>query len=223
MLSIRTTSAALLPPALCAMALALCAPACLGITAEEVVKRAMDLNEGIRDYRAQVTITTVAEKLDIPPRQVTIYYKRPDKMRVDSEQVAMIPRAAVDIHTLGSVAAKNSRAVMGGQKTVNGRLLYNIKLLPRDEDTKRGRALVWIWGDTWTVERMEAYEGDTRRFSVRWTYQRVGKYWMPQWIVFTTPGMGRRSAPLASGGEIRLYFSRVEVNVGLSDADFAEQ
>jgi len=222
MLSMRNTTGTARQPALCVVALVLCARACLAITADQVVKRAMDLNEGIRDYRAQVTITTIAEKLDIPPRQVTIYYKRPDKMRVDSDQIAMVPRAAVNMHTLGSVAAKNSRAVMGGQKTVNGRTLYNIKLLPK-EDTERGRVLVWVWGDTWTLEKMEVYEGNTQRFAVRWTYQRIGKYWLPQWIIFTTAGMGRHSAPLAAGGEIRLYFSKVEVNVGLSDADFAEQ
>ena len=143
-------------------------------------------------------------------------------MRVDSDQIVMVPRAAVNMHTLGSAAAENSRAVMGGQKTVDGRTLYNIKLLPT-EDTERGRVLVWVWGDTWTLEKMEVYEGNAKRFSVRWTYQRIGKYWLPQWIIFTTAGMGRHSAPLASGGEIRLYFSKVEVNVGLSDADFAEQ
>ena len=110
MLSMRNTTGTARQPALCVVALVLCARACLAITADQVVKRAMDLNEGIRDYRAQVTITTIAEKLDIPPRQVTIYYKRPDKMRVDSDQIAMVPRAAVNMHTLGSVAAKNSRA-----------------------------------------------------------------------------------------------------------------
>ncbi len=209
--------------AVCALITTLSASTCMGITADEVIKRAMDLNAGVRDYRAEVTITTIAEGIDIPPRRATVYYKRPDKMRVDSDQLAVVPRAAVDLHTLGSAAAKNSRAVMGGQKTVNGRTLYNVKLLPRDTDTERGRMLVWVWGDTWTIQKMEAYDGQKLRFAVRWTYQKIGSYWMPQWIIFTTPGMGRRNAPLASGGEIRLYFSKVEVNVGLSDADFDKQ
>jgi len=94
-----------------------------------------------------------------------------------------------------------------------------VKMVPPGKDAGPERMLVWVWGDTWTVQKVQTFRGQQQLFEVRWVYQLIdGKYWMPEWIVFKTAG---RKLPGGKGGEVTLQFSSVQVNVGLADDIFA--
>lgn len=207
------------------------------LTGEEILKKALNIHEGIKDYTAQVIVMTDFENMDIPDRNITLYYKAPDKVHVDSDGVVFIPRRAINLHSLGSDLAAGSRVILLGKKTISGRLLYSVKVIPGPENAsnqgqaerqyKRGpaatdneRFLVWVWGDNWTVQKMQMYRGANQLFQVRWTHQKIaGKYWLPQWIIFSAaPGQ----LPNSGKGEVRMYFKQIKVNTGLKDSLFEQ-
>lgn len=205
------------------------------LTGDEILKKALNLREGIKDYTAQVAVTTDFEDVDIPDRQITLYYKAPDKVHVDSDGVVFIPKRVVNLHSLGSEIAKDSRVMLLGKKTVSGRLLYSVKVLaperdpntdaPANRQYKNGpaavdnqRLLIWVWGDNWTVQKMQMYRGSNQLFEVRWTHQKIaGRYWMPQWIIFAASS---GQLPHGGKGEVRMHFKQIKVNTGLKDSLF---
>lgn len=191
----------------------LCAP-----TGEEIIRKALDLNEEIKDYKAQVSVTMDIEQADVPVRHVTVYYKHPDKMHVESDSLVFVPKAAINLHSLGSMITSRSRCTLAGQEEVAGRPVYMVEVLPEEGSGKDERLVVWVWGDSFTVHKMRRYRGQQQQFEVRWVYQKVsGKYWMPQWIIFSAP-TGR--LPGGKRGKVTLYFSEIEVNTGIDDAVF---
>jgi outer membrane lipoprotein-sorting protein len=188
------------------------------LSGEEIIRKALDLNQEIKDYKAQVTVTTEVEKADVPVRHVTVYYKHPRKMHVESDSLVFVPKAAINLHSLGSMITSSSRCTLAGQKEVEGRPVYMVEVLPAEGSGKDERLVVWVWGDSFTVHKMAAYRGQQQQFEVRWVYQKVsGKYWMPRWIIFSAP-TGR--LPGGKRGKVTLYFSEVEVNTGIDDAVF---
>ncbi len=192
-----------------------------GISGEEIIRKALDLNKEIADYRAEVAVTTDIEGVDIPVRHITVYYKRPDKMRVDSKGVVFVPKAAIGLHSLGTLITESNRCVLAGEKQVNGRQLYFVRALPPEGSDDDERVLVWIWGDNWTVQKLQVFRGQQQLFQVRWVYQRiVDEYWMPKWIIFTA-STGR--LPGRKRGEVTLHFSKIEVNLGLKDDIFEQE
>jgi outer membrane lipoprotein-sorting protein len=191
------------------------------LTGEQIVRNALSLHEGIRDYKALLTVTTDIEGLDMPERKVTVYFKRPDRVRMDSDGVVFIPKSALNLAELEHMISKNADSVLSGQKQVNGRTQYFVKMIPRGDQPHRDRVLLWVWGDNWTVDRLEMWYDGTQMFTMRWTYQRVGgKYLMPQSLVFTTSA---DRLPGGKRGQVRLQFSQVQVNLGLKDELFAQQ
>ncbi|GEM_PF-2697227 len=197
------------------------ASASWGLAGEAIVRKALDLNKQINDYRAEVAVTTDIEDVDIPVRHITVYYKRPDKLRVDSQGVVFVPKAALNLHSLGTFITKNSRCVLAGEKQVEGRQLYFVKILPPEQSGEDERVLVWIWGDNWTVQKLQVFRGQQQLFQVRWVYQQIaGKYWMPKWIVFSASS-GR--LPGRKQGEVTLHFSKIELNLGLKDESFEQE
>lgn len=49
----------------------------------------------IEDYTAQVKISVAMPRLRIPAKRVKLYYKRPDRVKVESEGFAVVPRTGL--------------------------------------------------------------------------------------------------------------------------------
>ncbi|MFP3903754.1 MAG: LolA family protein [Armatimonadota bacterium] len=190
------------------------------ITGDEIVHRALQLQREIEDYTARVTVQTDIPDVDIPARLVTVYYKRPDKVRVVSENLVIMPRNVLQLHSLGSKIIDDADCHLQGQKTVSGRTLYSVKVIPRAKKNPN-RAIIWIWGDNWTPRTLEAYRGPELKAKIQWTHQQVNNtYWLPETIRFEAVG---EDLPGRKSGTITLRFSNFRVNTGLSDDIFKQE
>ena len=133
---------------------------------------------------------------------------------------------------LGSEITKDSKVILAGQKVQNGVPIYFLKLIHTGARASSYPLLVWVQGDRWTVERMEAQTGGRREFAVQWEHQLVsGKYWLARRLVATIPSRdwsreghhGRSGAAATGEGKVTVEFSEVRVNTGLSDTLFEEK
>ncbi len=190
------------------------------ITGDEIVQKALQLRREIKDYTARVTVATDIPDVDIPARSVTVYYKRPDRIRVKSENLVIMPRNVLQLHSLGSKIIDDADCHLQGQKTVGGRTLYSVKIIPRAKKNPN-RAIIWIWGDNWTPRTLEAYRGPELKAKIHWTHQKVNNtYWLPETIRFEAVG---EDLPGRKSGTITLRFSNFRVNTGLSDDIFKQE
>jgi outer membrane lipoprotein-sorting protein len=206
------------------------------LTGPEILKRALDLQAGIQDYTATIKVTVNMPGVQVPERTATLYFKRPDKVHVDSKSLIMLPRKALFMGDLGSELNRRARVVLAGQSRRDGAPVFFLKVLPPAKEGTSDRMSVWVRSDRFTIERLEVYAGGRRELSVQWEHQLVaGRYWLIRRLVAQVPG-GRtgyrhrgpvdpdeQPRPATSGpGTITVEFSNLRVNTGLPDSLFVE-
>ncbi|MGQ9733054.1 MAG: LolA family protein [Candidatus Zipacnadales bacterium] len=148
-------------------------------SAMEILQRALDLNEEIRDYTAEVHITTnlAGAPQEIP--RFTVYFKRPDKVWFRSYSIIIMPRSAI---TFGNLAKKIEARVdilLIAGKTVNGAPTSTLKLRPQGGPSRPETIFITADGEKWTVTCLEAFGGTTSHGTFQWHYSLVGgRYWL---------------------------------------------
>jgi len=189
-------------------------------TAMEMLQRALAATQTVEDYTADVTVSVDSPNLQIPRRTVRVWYKRPDKVHVESSGITVLPRDALLLGNLGRHIAQYAQASFNGIGTLRGRPVHSIKLTPIDAGPGTGRVLVWIDSERYLLLKSEIWRGGTRMITVTFEYTQAGGHPMPSRIVATVaPGAmtGRDE-----GGRIEMSFANYRVNAGIPDSVFEE-
>lgn len=189
-------------------------------SAMQTVKQALRATQAVRDYTATVTVTVDAPNVRIPRRTVKVYYKRPDRVHVESDGIAILPRDALLMGNLAEHIETYANASFNGTGTLGGRPVQCIKLAPLEEGPGSGRVLVWIDSDRHLLLKSEIWRGGKAMLTVRFKWMSVGSHWMPERITahMASGAMTGRD----EGGTIELSFSNYRINQGLSDDIFTE-
>lgn len=204
-----------------AMLVTLAARPARALTAMEMVQRALAQTQRVEDYTADVTVTVESPSLQIPQRTVRVYYKRPDRVHVESDGIAVLPRDALLLGNLANQLSEETEASFNGAGVLGGRPVQCIKLAPRDAGPGTGRLLAWIDSERFLLLKSEIWRGGAKMLTARFDYVRVaGQYWMPQHIV-TEIAAGAIPGE-DEGGRMELRFANYRVNTGLPDSIFEE-
>jgi len=214
-----------MPHALAALvatvAVALTAPAARALSAMEMVQQAVRATERVEDYTADVSVAVDAPNLQIPRRTAKVYYKRPDKVHVESSGLTVLPRDALLLGNLAEHLEEYATAQFAGSGRIGDRRVRCVKLSPIEASDGSGRVLVWIDAERYLLLRSEIWRGQKRMLRVSFEHTLVdGRHWMPSRIVteLAAGALGGRD----EGGTIELGFSGYRVNTGLSDSIFEE-
>lgn len=204
------------------------------LTGADILKRALNLQAGLQDYTATVQVTVNMPGVQVPQRTAKLYFKRPDKLHVESKGIVMIPRQALLMGDLGSQIAKRAQIILAAKGQKDGAPLYFLKVLPPPGQATTDRMLVWIRGDRFTIEKLEIYKNNKREIAVQWEHQLVqGQFWLMKRLKAEVseremaPQGPRRpgsdATPARTGpGIITVIFSSIRVNQGLPDSLFVE-
>lgn len=189
-------------------------------SARQFLRKAMDLHEGITDYIADVRVETDIPNLNLPVRQMTVYVKRPDKVHVESRSIVILPKDALLLGNLRHHLEKSSEVMLVGTDLSASPPVYCLKIVPKG-DSNRGRLLLWVTANTWTLTKSEIWSGPNKLATVSWQYTRVNEqFWMPVRLICR---LGAGILPQLSGGTITITFTNYQINTGLSDEFFASR
>lgn len=199
------------------------------LTAKDVITRAADEYDRVKDYTVDAKVSISSPGVHVPPMNLTIFYKKPDKLHLESKDgFAALPKQGVPIGNPLREMLKNSELSLAGSERAIGRDCYLVKVTYR-KDGRATTARVWIDKERWVVAQMyiDPEMGPSLRLSL-W-YSRVGgKFWMParsQAVIQfpSTPGnKGGGSKPEAPS-TISAQFSGYKINTGLSDRLFQKK
>jgi len=203
----------------------LIAPAIAGTPKGDQILAAMRKQfSAVNDYRADLSLTVKGSKVSINNMQMTVYYKKPNKIHVDAKQgVAMVPSGNYFGDPLGQMA--NAKAAYLRTEEKVGRPCYVLKLIG-------GQAPMTAWVDKErsVVVAMDGEDG----LKTAWRYARIdGKYYLPTEIradirPALAAGRRRHADPDDQGPDIgptkaTLKFSNYKVNKGIDDTIFQEK
>ena len=183
----------------------------------------------VNDYKARIHAVIDMTGLKVPPMDAVMYFKKPDRIQIESDGFAMLPRDAVGFHP-AMFDTDDYDMVVQGAETIGGVTCTKVKLLARSDTVRLQRAMVYIDAKRALILRMDFDPGAGASATADFTYTRVdGKYWLPSRIdvEMESPMRWRRPGqkPKADDGKpekarIRMTYSDYAVNRGIPDSVF---
>lgn len=195
--------------------------------------------EKIDDYTVDVSIKMDVSFLKVPDTKAKIYYKKPDKVKIESKQFALLPRRALDISPT-SLLKGNYTAIFDKYEDLNGIKTVVIKTIPLNESSEVVLSTFWIELSDFVVKKVEISTKVNGTFTIDLNYDSGNKYrQLPSSIVFSF-NVSKLNIPKRFSAEtedekedttlsksmigtVYIYYSNYKVNQSLPDSLFEEK
>jgi outer membrane lipoprotein-sorting protein len=206
-------------------------------TAGEVLRRVRAEFEKVRDYTADIAATVDVPGIKAPPMKAKLYFKKPDKVHLESTSFAMLPRDAV-AYNPSAFSEDMFDAVLQGEEMVGGVKCLKVKLLAKSDTIRLQRVTLFVDPARWLVLKMTTDPSQGGSADILLTYAFIDNaHFLPATIVLTMAnpsaprrqGMKQQAAPTAPASPsdaekrkatVRLVYSNHRVNKGIPDSIF---
>ncbi len=200
------------------------------MTAKQILAKASVNYDVIKDYVVDAHLTVESPQMHVPGMQVRIYYKKPNKLHIDSKDgFAMLPRQGAimgnplkDMQSITDLTVSRSQKVLGDDcYVVTGTV---------QKDDRSNEITVWIDKKNFLARQISTNPEWGPSISAKLWYTRVAnKYWLPQMTsakISIPPLPEEHMDPKRKPGGptiITLKFSNYRVNAGIDDKVFQKQ
>ncbi len=204
-----------------------------------ILERVKKEFEKIEDYQVDVKVKVDVDFLKMPDREATIYYKKPDKFHIDSENFAMLPKSGLNFSPFGFLNYKYSSFFVKDD-TINGILTSVIKVIPLELDVDVILSTFWIDTNRNIILKVESSRKPQGTYMIDLNYLKIENgFWLPSSMVFSFtiesglyPGKvnkdkknneAKNDSNDKETGKVYLTYSDYKVNIGLPDSIFKEE
>jgi len=195
---------------------------------EPIEKKYADL----KDYTADVMVHFDIETFKAPDMQAKLYYKAPDKMKVESKRVFFFPREGGYFNPF-LFKKEDFEIKLLERSTERSSKLVKLKLTPRKAQRGIQNFVLTIDTDSQLIREMGVTQFDGREIKAVIEYGRFDRFELPSQIQlkldipsFETEGVKEFDQmihkPKRIAGTIQIRYSNYKVNSGLSDESFKE-
>lgn len=200
--------------------------------------------DAIHDYVADVKVKIDVSFMKVPPLAGKLYFKAPDKMKLERDGgISILPKKNVNL-SLNSMLPTGATTVIDmGKDVLNGRPVRIIKVIPHDERTEIVLTKIWVDYERNLALKTETTTRDNGTIKMDLSFARYIQYGLPDKIVvhldvkeFKLPkGVTmdydtQQQAKAASGangknkkGKIEINYLDYKVNKGIPDHLFVEK
>ena len=209
-------------------------------TAEELVQQVRARLDKVNDYVAKGKMKTNVVFMKAPVATIKVYFKKPDKLRVNNESgISFIPKGSVNIN-LNSIFLDGTAIfdmIDLGKETGSG--LRIIKLLPKDDDADVVLSTLYIDEARQLIRKSKTTTRENGSYELEMTYGKYAEYGLADKIVlsFNTKdyklpkgvtfdyddGSKKQETPdkmKNKKGKVEIVYSEYTINKGVSDTVF---
>jgi len=203
------------------------------IRADEEAVRYLDAIEKkyseLKDYIADVNVHFDIETFKTPDMQAKLYFKAPDKMKVESKGVFFFPREGGFFNP--ALFKKDDFEIRILEPAAEGKKDIKLKIVPKKKE-KMGREFVLLIDrNDNLVREIQTSQFDGRETKAKIEYGRYGSFELPRYILLTLdlpsvePNEKRGFGPFEQKSErvtgtIEITYANYKVNTGLKDEIF---
>ena len=211
-------------------------------TAAVLFKNLRSRIDKINDYVADVKVKIDVSFMKVPPLGGKLYFKAPDKMKLERNGgVSILPKGNVNL-TLNSMFPKGEATVIdAGKDIVNGRSVRVIKVIPDDDRSDIVLTKIWVDYERNLALRTETTTRDNGTIKMDLAFSKYLQWGLPDKVIVhldvkeyklpkgvTMDYDTQQNAPPATDGKnkkgkIEINYLNYEVNKGLSDKIFVEK
>ena len=209
-------------------------------TAEELVQQVRAKLDKVNDYVARGKMKTNVVFMKAPVASIKVYFKKPDKLRVNNESgISFIPKGSVNIN-LNSIFLDGTAVfdmIDLGKETGSG--LRIIKLLPKDDDADVVLSTLYIDEARQLIRKSKTTTRENGSYELEMTYGKYAEYGLADKIVlsFNTKdyklpkgvtfdyddGSKKQETPdklKNKKGKVEIVYSEYTINKGVPDTVF---
>ncbi len=185
----------------------------------------------VNDYTAEILIKIDVDFLKVDDTKARVFFKQPDRFKMEAEGFAMIPRASLNFSPL-RLLQQEFLSVYIKSDTLDSYKVDVIKLIPVTEDAKMILASLWIDPIHFNVLKIEVSTRDKGTFNIHFRYGKQIQYGLPDSarILFDVSrsrmphfSFGQKKKKGALKGRVEIIYSHYQINKGLDDRIFEEE
>ena len=206
------------------------------IRADEEATSYLDLLDkkysGLKDYTVDVNVHFDIESFKAPDMQGKLYYKAPDKMKVESKRVFFFPKDGGYLnHSL--LRKEDFDIKLLEHLTYENRKAVKLRLTPKKTKGGTKDLVLTIDADHTLIREMNISQFGGREIKAIIKYGKFDSFELPTDIELqfdspaSEPTENKEFGPFMQGvkratGKVEMTYSNYKVNVGLSDEIFTE-
>ncbi|MEP6700025.1 MAG: hypothetical protein ABJA85_01865 [Bacteroidota bacterium] len=210
-----------------------------GQTAEDVIKNVKAKLDKVTDYEAKGKMKTNVLFIKAPIANVKVYYKKPNKLRINNESgISFIPKGSVNIN-LNNIFINTTgfdMIDMGKEAKTNLRI---IKLLPKDENADVVLSTLYIDETQSLIKKAKTTTRENGTYELEMNYGKYAEYGLadkvifafntkdyklPKGITFDYDDGTKKQQPADKlkdkKGKVEIVYAGYIINKGVSDAVF---
>jgi hypothetical protein len=155
-------------------------------TAEEVIQKVRAKLDKVNDYEARGKMKTNVVFIKAPVATVKIYFKKPNKLRINNESgISFIPKGSVNIslNTLFKSGKTDFDIIdVGKESKTNLRI---IKLLPKDENADVVLSTLYIDETQSLIRKSKTTTKDNGTYELEMDYGKYAEYGLADKVIFS--------------------------------------
>ncbi len=154
-------------------------------TAEEIIQKVKTKLDKVNDYIAKGKLKTNVIFIKAPVATVKIYYKKPDKLKINNESgISFIPKGSVNIN-LNNIFVNTGGFDIIDVGKERGTNLHIIKLLPKDENSEVVLSTLYIDEAQSLIKKARTTTKDNGTYELEMTYSKYSDYGLADKVIFS--------------------------------------
>jgi len=208
-----------------------------GQSASDLLQKVRARLDQVNDYQATALMKTNVSFLKVPEATVTVFFKKPDKLKIKNEKgISLVPKGAVTI-SLNNLLKGAYTVLDAGADTLHGRKVRLIKLLPQDENADLVLSTFYIDEQRLLILKARTTTRENGTYEVDMYYGKYTAYALPDKVVFTfnvknyklpkgitfdydDGSAKKQQQPVNAYGKVELSYSSYTINKGVPDSVF---
>ena len=208
-------------------------------TAEDIIKNVKAKLDKVNDYEAKGKMKTNVLFIKAPIANVKVYYKKPNKLRINNESgISFIPKGSVNINLNNIFINTTGFDIidMGKENKTNLRI---IKLLPKDENADVVLSTLYIDETQSLIKKAKTTTRENGTYELEMSYGKYAEYGLADKVIFAfntkdyklpkgitfdyDDGTKKQQSPdklKDKKGKVEIVYSGYIINKGVSDAVF---
>jgi outer membrane lipoprotein-sorting protein len=203
---------------------------------DQILDQVKKTFDQVQDYVVDVNIKVDVDFVKMPDTKATIYFKQPDKVHLESQSFAMLPREGLDFSPMGFLKTRYT-SVYEKEDTIDGYKTDVVKVIPLEEESNIVLTTLWIDESRYIIRKVQSTLKVGGTFTVELKYDNSMHYPLPSSMIFTF-NIERLNLPKGMGGQLnednseekkktpgKVYvtYSNYKVNKGIPDSIFEEK
>ena len=207
--------------------------------AGEILNNTKNKLESVQDYTVDINISIDMEFLRIPNVAAKVFFKQPDKMKMDSEDFAVLPKEGINFSPSKLLSGEYTALYIKAD-TLNKFMVDVVKIIPLEDSMGIVLSTLWIDSEQKIIRQIETTTKNRGTFQIELSYDEMEKFGLPSKMDFTFSvenmelpetmkmdigGMKKPIGKISKNfkGNIVVTYSNYKINQGLEDSFFEKE